>query len=86
MNLYRSIYYKKIEEQSLQEIVQQKVNNSKHFQAILGLLDAHDVLSESIPLTEMQDVQLSAPIVQLKKIKHLVNSRIGKYRYGRHES
>ena len=84
MSLYRKVYYTGVEDEDVQKLVEDKLEQSGYFEAILDAFNAQSVLHEGASSQILSDVQLSFPMVELRRMKHLLRDQVAKYRYGRY--
>jgi hypothetical protein len=83
MAYYRSIYYRQAEDLALQNTVDKAMSNSKEFDRILGVLEAHDVSNEAVKESDVRAAKLSWPSLVYRRCKYRVRAEFGKLRYAR---
>lgn len=81
MQLYRRIYYSANDDKQLEAMVAEVVRRSQKFEDVLSILNEYDVSNGEGPLIDMEQLQLSAINIWLRRLKYEFFYRLNRFRY-----
>ena len=79
--LHQSIYYESNLDPEVKNSVEDRLNNNPHVIPILNMLEARDIMKPNDPLAEAENLEISEPMILLRKVKYSLARKFSGRRY-----